>query len=208
MQSRTFFLLLSCFLFLMTENSCTKPSTPLSEKAILSFVFKASDNQGVISSDHTGTINGDSIIVMLPFGTNIKSLVPAISIKGQSVSPANLAPQNFSNAISYTVTGEDGSTKKYTVIVSIEPPFLSSGKSIISSVFKAAENPSILFSDVVGVISNDSIRLIVPFGTVTENLVPAILINGKSITPATQVQQDFSRPSANGRLCKKGVCLG
>src|SRR5688572_26434548 len=64
-----------------------------------------------------GKITGTSIGLTLPVGTDVKSLTPTIEHTGVSVSPASGAAQDFTNPVTYTVSGADGSTKVYTVKV-------------------------------------------------------------------------------------------
>ncbi|MEI6093039.1 MAG: SUMF1/EgtB/PvdO family nonheme iron enzyme [bacterium] len=67
----------------------------------------------------TGTITNESIIVAVPFGTDITKLVPTIEIsEGASISPASGVSQNFTNSVSYTVTAADATKKDYVVTVS------------------------------------------------------------------------------------------
>lgn len=75
---------------------------------------------------NTGIIDNASntILVILPAGSNLSSLSPEIVIpEGQTVSPASGMAQNFSGgAVSYTVTNGEGLTKTYSVSVqSITP---------------------------------------------------------------------------------------
>ena len=52
-------------------------------------------------------------------GTPVNSLTPTITISGVKVEPASGVAQDFSKAVTYTVTAEDGSTKSYTVNVTV-----------------------------------------------------------------------------------------
>ena len=84
---------------------------PLSEeKAILSFSI---DGQA-------GEIAGNAITLTLPFGTDLKSLTPEITVSaGATVTPESGMAQDFSAPVTYTVTAEDGSTADYTVTVQL-----------------------------------------------------------------------------------------
>jgi outer membrane protein assembly factor BamB len=121
------FHLLSCLLPVVFL-SCSKPNDPPSPpvptqssvKAITSFVFKTSNNPG-LTSDVNGIIGQDTIKLMFPFGASITNLIPLITITGKSVNPQSNTPQDFTNAVSYTVTAEDGTTKKYVVVASLQP---------------------------------------------------------------------------------------
>lgn len=86
-------------------------------KTIESFTFKAADNNG-LPADVTGSIKGDTIEVFTAAPVNFTNLIPTISFKGKEILPANKSLQNFSDAVTYTVTAEDRTTKVYTVIVS------------------------------------------------------------------------------------------
>lgn len=98
-------------------------------KNITSFIFKSTNNP-VLQGDINGVIYYDSITLVVPFGTNITSLIPTITISGVSILPANLSPQNFNSPINYVVTAADGSTKSYKVIVNVGP---NSGTLYINS---------------------------------------------------------------------------
>ena len=63
-------------------------------KAISSFIFKTSNNVS-LSSDLTGIISGDSILLQIPPGIALNSLVPTITYIGQSLSPKNETTNNF-----------------------------------------------------------------------------------------------------------------
>lgn len=85
-------------------------------KDILSFTFKASDNPGVLTQDAIGIINGDTIWVTTD-AFSITNLIPSIIHNGKQISPANGQSNSFLNPVTYTVTAEDETTKRYTVVV-------------------------------------------------------------------------------------------
>ncbi len=128
-----------------------------------------------------GAITGTSITLTLPFGTNINSLTPTIIHTGTSISPASGVAQSFASVRQYVVTAMDGSTKTYTVTVSIA---LDTSKDITRF--------TILGSDAT--ISGTSITLQLPFGTSLTSLTPTITITGISVNPASGVAQDFTTP--------------
>jgi hypothetical protein len=78
------------------------------------------------------TINGvagiidnanNSILVVLPPGTNKTSLSPVITAPlGQIISPASNATKDFTQAVSYTVTNKENLTKTYAVTVQLIAP--------------------------------------------------------------------------------------
>jgi len=85
-------------------------------KEILSFVFKAADNPGLTVDLHlvAGT---DTLSAVAPPEIDLHKLVPSITFNGQQISPADKSQQDFSVPVNYTVTAEDGSVRKYTVIL-------------------------------------------------------------------------------------------
>jgi hypothetical protein len=83
---------------------------PSKEKAITGFTLEGV--AGII--DETN----HAITVILPVGTDKTALTPTITVSDKAtVSPASGAGQDFTNAVTYTVTAEDGTTQAYTVKV-------------------------------------------------------------------------------------------
>jgi outer membrane protein assembly factor BamB len=74
------------------------------------------------------------------------------------------------------------------------PPPLATDKNITSFTLKASDNSSVLTSDVVATISGDTIQLRFDSGMVISSLIPTIVISGKTIDPAGQKAEDFSKP--------------
>lgn len=81
-------------------------------RAITAFSFVTFPVTGVINeSTH-------SIVLNVPFGTNITNLVPTIVVSSKArISPNSGVAQNFTNSVIYTVTAENNSTQAYTVRV-------------------------------------------------------------------------------------------
>jgi eukaryotic-like serine/threonine-protein kinase len=92
------------------------PSPTSSQKEITSFVFRSADNSA-LGTDVNGTIGLDTINLIVPANLPLANLVPSISFKGKSISPQGSVAQNFTQAVTYTVTADDSSTKKYLVRV-------------------------------------------------------------------------------------------
>ena len=84
-----------------------------SEKTISGVVFKSSDNPG-LSADIMGIVTLDSIKIEFPYGVSLNNLMPTINYVGKKITPASRIPQNFTNAVAYTVEAEDGTTRTYT----------------------------------------------------------------------------------------------
>jgi parallel beta-helix repeat protein len=155
------------------------------EKAISAFAFNS------LSPAVVGSISGNSITASVPFGTDLK-LAPSIttSLKA-TVSPASGTVQDFSKAITYTVTAEDATTQSYTVTVSVGAAPKSSAKDITGFAFNG------LSPAVACAISGTSITATLPAGTDATKLVPTITTSAKAtVSPATGAAQDFSKDVA------------
>jgi len=88
------------------------------EKSITAFDFAS------LTPNVTGIIDetNHTISLAVPFGTDVKVLVPTIAISEKaSVDPNTGVVQDFTNPVTYTVTAEDGSTQNYIVTVNIDP---------------------------------------------------------------------------------------
>lgn len=82
-------------------------------KAITAFTIPTQvGNTTINQSAHT-------INLTLPYGTDVTTLVPTITITGASISPLSGAINNFSTQNTYTVTAADSSTQPYVVTLTI-----------------------------------------------------------------------------------------
>ncbi len=152
-------------------------------KAITAFNFNG------LTPSVTGTVNEESktIALTVPYGTDVTALVPTISHTGVSISPNTGVPVDFTKPVEYTVTAADSTTQKYTVTVTVAA---NSAKAI--TVFDFSE----LTPNVIGTVNEASktIALTVPYGTDVTKLVPMIIHTGASVSPNTEVAQDFTNP--------------
>ena len=91
---------------------------PRAEKQITAFNFAGLNPivVGVIDeTDHT-------VSLIVPFGTNVTTLVPTITISsGATINPNTGVTQNFTSPVTYTVTAENSSTQSYNVTVTVAP---------------------------------------------------------------------------------------
>ncbi len=92
-------------------------STQLNNQAEILAFYIPNQISSIINSSYA------TVDVVMPYGTDLTNLTPTITVSpGASISPQSGVPQNFSNPVIYTVTAQNGTTKIWTVFVSLEPP--------------------------------------------------------------------------------------
>ncbi|GAB3997252.1 hypothetical protein GCM10028807_41960 [Spirosoma daeguense] len=100
------------------SNTTTTGTTKSSAKDILGFEFSGLNPVVKATIDATAK----TIAATVPANTDVTKLAPSISLSAKAtVSPGSGVAQDFSKAVTYTVTAEDGSTQAYTVTVSKVP---------------------------------------------------------------------------------------
>lgn len=144
---------------------------PKSSKDITSFTIQAVP----------ATIVGTSVSLVLPAGTNLASLVPAIGHSGASVSPPSGAAQDFTSPRQYVVTAEDGSTQTYTVTVTAAPG--SNAKDITDFVVNGVHAIFAASSGTVTLVSPSSLAALAPVITVSPDA---------TVSPPSGSPRDFS----------------
>jgi hypothetical protein len=117
----------------------------------------------------TATISGTNITAEVPFGTDVSTLVATFTVSPNATVSVNNIQQesaknvnDFTTVLTYTVTAQDGSSKSYTVSVTVKAK-LSSDKDILAYSLKTPA--------VNGTISGTSISITVPDGTSLSNLI-------------------------------------
>lgn len=171
-----------------TEIGLLRPPT------IYQFNFTKANNSQFIGTA-SGVIDetNKTIIVNVPFGTNVTALKPSLykSPSNAVVSPASLVACDFSFPASYTVTAIDGTTQVYTVTVNIS---LETDKIITNFYINSPR--------AIGVIdeTNKTISVQVPYGTQFTDEYGGLLqafvsFKGKSVVPASlKAFVDYSNP--------------
>jgi hypothetical protein len=162
-------------------------SARISSSSVVDSAVKVITNFSFVTPPAVGVIdeNSGAISVVVPYGTNVTSLIPSILGTGASVSPVTGVAQNFTNPVTYTVTAIDGTTKDYVVTVTNASV---SDKAITSFGFS---NP--VASGVIDETAH-TIEVRVPLNTSTTSLIPIIVITGASVSPASGVVQNFTNP--------------
>ncbi|WP_350286997.1 DUF5018 domain-containing protein [uncultured Croceitalea sp.] len=164
-------------------------------KQITSFVFQATENDE-LSQDVNAIIDEDKkeITAEMPSATDVTALVPTVGVSlGAEVSPNNKLAQDFTELVVYTITGEDGSQVKYTVIITVKGSD-SDAKEIISFVFLSKDNRN-LVDDVAAEIdtATKTITAEMPLGTDITDLIPKITISEDAVVaPESNRSIDFS----------------
>jgi len=174
---------------------------PSPAKDLTALSFRSTQNAG-LSTEVIATINGTTVTATVPFGASVTALVATFSITGASVTVGGTAqtsgttPNNFTSPVIYRVVAADGSTKDYTVTVTVAG---GSSDDLVMMLFRSAQNPG-LPADVVATINGTTVSATAPFGTNLSGLVAAFSITGASVTVGgiTQVSgvtaNDFTNP--------------
>jgi hypothetical protein len=159
-------------------------AVPSVEKDITAFDFA--------SPPVYGDISGTDIAVIVPNGTDVTTLVPAISHTGASVSPASGVAQDFTNPVIYTVTAENASTQNYTVTVTVGTWRHKTTANGLGSnyVFEAYASGSTVYAGTSGglSISTDSGETFTNKTTANglgHNSVGSIYVSGSTVYAAT-----------------------
>ena len=93
--------------------SCQWETAATTAKGITSFSIN-----GVAGAVNNST---NTITITMPRGTDVTKLTPVIATNGvKSLTPGNGETVDFTNAVTYTVAMEDGSSKTYTVTVYVD----------------------------------------------------------------------------------------
>lgn len=139
---KKFYLFVSALTFICLLSGCSKDSldpdptptpgpgtTPIqlsSEKNIIEFKFLKSLNPS-LDKDYVGTIVDNAINFNVIRGIDISNLKASFQVSAKanlkisnSIQENGITLNNFSNAITYTVTAEDNSMKNYTVSITVD----------------------------------------------------------------------------------------
>ena len=118
--------------------SFVMPAASGSDTVTVGATFDKTSTDPVVTSDPkitafsvanvSGTIdqNSGTITVVVPNGTDVTSLCPAVAISdADSVTPASGAAVDFTNAVTYTVKNASGVQKSYVVTVKVQEASVS-----------------------------------------------------------------------------------
>lgn len=177
------------FLFSVAISSCSEDDANPIEKKITGFVFLLTENP--INVNVIAQINesAKTITAIMPEGTDVNGLIPDIEVSsGATVTPT--IAQDFTNPVTYTVTGQDGSTATYTATVTAA----LSQRNILQIILD--ENPG----NTLGWIIPNSGDLGVLDGVTTN-------INGNIIELAMRVENLSRLPAEVGQLTSLRILI-
>ncbi|MEI6606050.1 MAG: Ig-like domain-containing protein, partial [Verrucomicrobiota bacterium] len=137
----------------------------------------------VFTGQAGSTISGSRISVTVPYTTDVTALAPTYSVStGATASPASGSARNFTSPQTYTVTGQDGTTKTYTVTVNRTP--VSSAKDVLTFVFPG---------QAASTLSGTNIGVNVPMGTTVTALAPTFTLSPyATCVPGSGTVRDFT----------------
>lgn len=178
------------------EYTVTVEAGKSTEKQLLEFKF-AGISPAVVATVDEGK---KTVKAVVPFGTNVKALVPTLSVSANAtVNPASGVATDFTSDVQYTVTAQDGSKQAYTVSVEV-------AKNAEAKILKfkfAGLNPA-----VEGVVNEaeKTVKLTVPYGTNVASIVPSVTYSANAaISPNSEVAQNFSNPVVYAVTSESGV---
>jgi hypothetical protein len=157
---------------------------------------------GVIA---TGPIDGYySITLTLPYGVSRAKLTPLVEYEGKTLEPLSGVQQNFNVPVYYTVTANDGDSKKYKVTIDNDGPDKNTG--IFDFRITNWPNCKVVIGQKPRPDGKIPIVIQVPFPTDEENMIPEITLSSplSSIIPASGVTMVFSGQEAVYTVTSQG----
>jgi trimeric autotransporter adhesin len=144
-----------------------------------------------VTIDQAGTVK--SIVLTLPFGTNVTALVATYTSTGASVAvgaavqTSSTTPNSFASPVTYTVTAADGLKATYMVTVTVAP---NTAKALSRFAFVG-------FPSSPGVITEPAhtIAVTLPFGTPVTALTASFATTGAAVTVGGVTQVTDSVPT-------------
>ncbi|MBL0684932.1 DUF5018 domain-containing protein [Aquimarina mytili] len=162
---------------------------------ILSFEFLANNNDD-LQEDIIAIIDQTNKVItaVLPANTSLEFLRPTIKVsEGARIFPNEGFPENFTEPVTYKITGDGFAELVYTVTVVLED---SNESEIINFSFNTDRNASAnLGEDIPGIIEDNVITVEFPNTANISALLPSIELSpDATINPGIDVPQDFTNP--------------
>lgn len=189
------------FILFAQISACKKESVQKPGE-MLSFKIEAAKNASVLAGDVNGLISNREILLKIPSGVNIKSLIPTFSYQGTVVTVEDVNQQsgitsnNFEQPLQYHVLGNDKVPVIYTVRVEtyIDEGLALSNLSILKATNSSLPKDYTLTFNAKG----DSAFVLMPplygktFLTNFTTTATTVSVNGVPIQTNTAI--DFSNP--------------
>ena len=103
-------------------------TTTSTSKDFLTFGANVSGSSAIIDTV------ADTVVWTVPYGTSLTSMAPTYTVSAQAAgSPVSGTTLNFSTPQTYTLTGQDGSTKVYTVTVAADATYPASSGATLTA---------------------------------------------------------------------------
>ncbi|MBU2947313.1 Ig-like domain-containing protein [Zobellia uliginosa] len=130
------------------------------------------------------------VTVTVPDGTALNSAPSVLNVSANAtVNPARSVVQDFSGAVTYTVTAENGTPQEWTVNVTVLPP-TGSGANAITAFSLPEQNSSVIDTD------NHTVTVNVADGTYLFGQPAELEISqGATIDPLPTAERDFTDPT-------------
>ena len=155
-------------------------AAPSNKTDILSFVIPGQVGDAVIDTV------GHTIAIQVPYATDLKTLTPSIEVSaGASIYPAAGTAIDFSEAVIFIVTAEDGTTVQQWVVTVNQLP--NNATDIVSFILAEQTGPAVIDTD------QHHIEIEVTKETAVTSLAPTIEVSpGATIDPASGIAVNFS----------------
>ena len=169
------------------------PEVKSNQCKLLTFGFTKADNPTLLQ-DIVVQVNSNTIEVKVESSVDITNLKASFTHSPKSIVKIGAIEQvshttvnDYSTALTYVVTAEDGTSTNYTVKIS---KILSNKKQIISFVFEKSKNPSLPF-DIVCDIDTvaKKIKYIFPQNIKRDNLIASFTISDKATAKINDIIQ-------------------
>ena len=190
---------------MIEDDALLFPSTTIDNISVND--YQASQNQAQITAfafvgyaAYPGVINQNTgtIAVTLPYGTSVTAIVAAFTVSngsvkvGSAVQVSGVTANDFTSPVVYTTVGQGGSTKQYTVSVTLA---LNTSKSITTFSFKNYEPYAAAIDDAAG-----KIVVGLPHNTPVTGLIAQFSTTGANVAVGSVSQvsgttaNDFTNP--------------
>ncbi len=196
-------LLCSLVFFSCSSDSTDDSQIPASETSLSSSklitAFKITDNNMIV----TATTQNDSIFHAFTTATDLSRITPIIEISDKAtISPASGVATDFTSPVVYTVTAEDNSVKRYTVVLT-SPDNETALYTIRFTNSAGSQSFSRSQDSATGI---ETITVTVPYGTDVTALTSAISIPATaSVRPASGATLDYSTPQSHVITAEDGT---